>query len=476
MGHAVNEDRFRLLVDGQDVPICSSYAVDTGVFEVPGKFEMQVGHTGLLTELLHNYCEHTPFELLVNDVKVMQGEIDTLASAGGAGTELRITGRDRLARLFDTELHSDRTFSEASFGDLLEIALADVGLGDVSVVSSNLANRKAITGKYKVTEVVNPSEESTDTEIAETIQTRTKTVTKSLVMEAGTSWWEFLVTQFQRAGLFLWADVFGGFVLGQPNGKQPPLYRLVRRRSGKGEQGDVNFIGQPEFQRTVVPRFSEFHVTGRKGSGEDGRGKAFSRQIDEEMVALLNPNEGDRANGGKRKRIKIHRDDKIKTPAQATFLALRKLAESRRNGFSLAYTIAGHTLQALTGGGRLVLQPETVIHVVDEELGIDAPMYIDGCRYPRGPQCTTRLHLTRCEDLLFGEEDLFAVPPAAKKGLVRMGRTEVFRPKWVKDPNWGDLPTLRSVRLADDPSVRNNNQAPETAAGFVVDQGAERRR
>jgi prophage tail gpP-like protein len=473
--HPVNTDRFRLLVAGQDVPIASNYTVQAGVFEVPGTFDMTVGHTGLLRELVDAYCEHTPFELYVNDVRVMVGEIDELTGVGREGTELKISGRDNLARLVDCKIKSDREFKESTFTDLVEAALADVGLGDVSVVSSNLANRKAITGKYKVEELVPQSEESTETTLANTVQTRTKMVHNSLVMQAGTTWWEFLQPQFQRGGLFLWADVFGGFVLGQPNGKQAPSTRIHRRRTGRGEQGDVTILGQPDWSRSTRQRYSEFHVLGRKGTGANGRGKAESKKFDEEMIALLNPNPADRANGGKRTKLQPYTDDKVKTPEQAAFLCLRKIAESRRNSFHLTYKVSGHTAPAMSGGGSIVWQPDIVVHVVDDELGIDEPMYVEDCKYGRTPDSWTQVKLLRCEDLIFGEEDLLAPPPRPKKSLLRIGRTEVFRPKWVKDPNWGGLPTLRTVRLADDPSVSNRSQTPNSSADFVVDEGAERR-
>lgn len=465
--HAVNEDTFRLVVAGQECPIASNYNVAAGVFEVPAAFDMTVGHTGLLRDLIEGYAEFTPFELYVNDVRVMQGEIDELSGVGSEGTELKVQGFDRLNRLVRGEVPSDRTFTEVTFADITETALAAVGLGDVSLVSSNLANRKAVTGKSKITEIVHPSEESTDSTVAESVTKRVKTVHKSLVIETGTTWWDFLKEQYQRGGLFLWADSFGGFVLGQPNGKQPPLYRLVRRRNGKGEQGEVNFIGQPEWRRSANPRYSEFHVMGRKGSGADGRGQAFRRLIDQEMVALLNPNPADRSDGGKIRKIKTYRDDKVKTPAQAAFLALRKMAESRRNALTLPYTIAGHTLPALSGGGRLVLQPDTVIHVVDEELGIDGPMYVDDCKYSRQPMCRTRLTLMRPEDLLFGEEDLLAPPPVHKKGLVRMGTTEVFHPTWEKNPNWGNLPMRewRSDKGNKFKPVLDDRDNPQQGAG-----------
>jgi prophage tail gpP-like protein len=471
MGHPVNEDTFRLVVDGQECPIASMYDVNAGVFAVPAVFDMVVGHTGLLVELIDNYAEGTPFELLVDDVKVMDGEVTDIAGSGRDATQLRVTGADRLWRLAASEVHSDRSFSEVTFADLTEAAMADVGLGAVSLVSSNLANRKAITGSYKVKQAVTPASESTDTTLAERAATRTKTVLRSLVIESGTTWWDFLVQQYQRGGLFLWADAFGGFVLGQPNGSQDPLYAIRREQGSTGEESNVTFLGQPEWSRSIKQRYSEFHVVGRNGGGKGGRGKATARVIDDEMVALLNPDEADRADGGVRKKVKIYRDDKVKTPAQAKFLALRKMAESRRNNTTLTYTVSGHTTEALRGGGRLVWQPDTVVHVVDQLLGIDGPMYIHNCRYQRTPKSMTILELTRCEDLLFGEEDLLNPPPAPvkKKGLVRMGRTEAFRveSRWKRDPTWGNLPVSTGAK---ETGLRLNR----AGTGFDVIPGTRR--
>lgn len=411
-----NEDRFRLLVAGEEVPIASSYTVLAGVFDVPSQFDMQVGHTTLLAELVEAYAGFTPFELYVNDVRVMQGEIDDHDGGTGDATELKVSGRDRLARLVDTDVAADRSFEEVTFSDLVEAALGDVGLGDVSVFSSNLANRKAITGKYKVNELVKPSEESTETELGDTVQKRTKTVHKSLVIEAGTSWWDFLTAQFQRGGLFLWSDVTGGFVLGQPNGKQPPSYRIVRRASGQSARGEVTVLGQPEFKKSFRGRHSHYYVEGRKGSGANGRDFARAVKVDDEMVRLLNPDPADQANGGKRRRNKFYRDDKVKTPEQAAFLALRKMAQARRSGFTLKYTISGHTLPSIGGVASLVVAPDTTVHVVDEILGIDEVMYVDDCRYTRGVAARgiTQISVMRTDDLLFGDEDLLAPAPQRK--------------------------------------------------------------
>lgn len=449
MGHPVNEDRFRLLVDGAEVALAKTYSVNASVFSVPAQFSMVVGHNGLLSSLLVGFAETTPFELYVNDVRVMVGEIDDHAAVGNDETALRVSGRDRLARLIKSKVPGDRQFKDCTFTDLVTEALKDVGLGDIKVTPSNLANRKAITGKYKVSELVNPATDSTDTTIAESVEKRTKTVHKSLVIEAGNTWWEFLQPQFQRGGLFLWANVFGGFVLGQPNGKQPPSYRILRRSTGKGESGDVTILGQPEFHRSTRGRYSEFTIQGRKGSGKDGRGFAQATKYDDEMIALLNPEQEDRANGGKRKEREFHKDDKVKTPEQAAFLAIRKMAESRRNAFTLRYTVSGHTAQAYSGGGRLVWQPDTTVHVIDEVLGIDEVMYVDDVDYDRAPKSTCKISVMRCEDLLYGEEDLLAPEPKrpVKTALKPKVIEEEFEATfWQKNPNWGSLPTLETIR------------------------------
>ncbi len=180
---------------------------------------------------------------------------------------------------------------------------------------------------------------------------------------------------------------------------------------------------------------------GRKGSGADGRAFASSVQYDQEMIALLNPGDALASKGlGKRKEIKFYHDDKVKTPEQAAFLALRKMAESRRNSWNYTVMVSGHTVEALSGGGRLVWQPDTTVHVIDQVLGIDEVMYLDDVDYERGPKSTCKLSLMRTRDLLYGEEDLVTVPPQPKKSAVRMGRTEVFHPVWIKNPNMGNLP------------------------------------
>jgi prophage tail gpP-like protein len=470
---SVNDETFRLVLDGIDCPIASSYTVHVGVLEVPTAFEMTIGHAGLLAELTDAFPAFTPFQLYVGDTVVATGETDGYSPIGSSGSELTIRGRDMLKWLVDTRLDSERTFAEKTYLDLTEIALEECGLGDRSIFASNTANRKAITGSTKVKELVPPTTEEQQTEVGQA-NGRTKTVYKTIKGELGSTWFDLLKEQYKRAGLFLWATVNGDFVLARPNGQQAPLYRIMRRRGGTNEPGEVTVLGQPQFTFDATQRYTECMVTAHAGGGKNGRGQVIGRAYDQEMIALLNPNEADRANGGKRKKILPIKDDKARTKEQCEFLARRKIAESRRNGWSLSYTVSGHTAPAMIGGGRAIWAPDTVVYVLDDELGLDGPMYVESCVYKRSPHTTTTLNLLRIEDLVFAEEDVDNPPKLArKKGIanVRVGKTEVFRvqAQWRRDPNWGNLP----VRVRDNFAGLNEGVG-EKAGDFVPDVDAVR--
>ena len=444
----INDETFRLKLAGEEVPIASSYTVKAGILDVPAGFSMTIGHGGLAAELLDRYPEFTPFELYVGDVLVQRGETDANELKGGRGTEITIRGRDMLKWLVDTKLESDRTFAEKTFKQLTEVALSECGLGGLPIADDNTANRKAITGAQRVRALAPEPTEEAQTEVGGA--GRTKTVHNTLKARLAMPWWDFLVEQYRRAGLFLWADVStGGFVLARPRGDQTPLYRIVRRRTGKNGPGDVTVVGNPSFRRDATKRYTEIKVVGRAGGGKKGRGRISARVFDQEMIEILNPDPADRADGGKRRKAEIIYDDKVRTTEQANWLARRKLAESRRNGWSLTYPVAGHVAPALVGGGYAVWQPDTVVEVIDEELGLEGPMWVESVEYSRAPFTLSKIHVMRIEDLLFAEED-FDSPPklARKKGAnsVRMGVTEKL--VWEKDPQWGGLPTAR-VQSAD---------------------------
>jgi prophage tail gpP-like protein len=418
---SVNEETFRLLLAGDECPIASSYEVAIGIFTVPAGFSMKVGHAGAVADIFATYPESTPFQLYVGETLMQTGETDRNELAETDGSEVRIVGRDMLKWLADYYIEADRTFQNKTFAELTRIALAEVGLTDSLVVGSNVANRKAVAGepvpKGSVVEEqpVNPQDPTTPP--------GKKSTKHGLRMEVGTTWFDFLKIQFRRAGLFLWCGANGEFILSRPDGTQPPLYQIVRRRRDTTSP----VLGQPKYFRDITQRFTEVHIYGRSGGGKDGRGRIFGKAVDEEMIAILNPD-----GSGQRKKIFVFSDKHVKTKEQADFLARRKMAEQRRAGFHLEYTVSGHTTPSLSGTGRIPWQPDTIVHVFDETLGINEPMWIESCTYKRTPHTTTTLNLIRTSDLVFAEED-FDTLPKAKVRKIRQGKTEVA--VWVRDNN-----------------------------------------
>lgn len=444
---AVNDEVVRLKLAGEEVPIASRYTVAAGVLDVPAAYTMTIGHSGIVADLAAAFPPFTPFELWIGDVKIQSGETDGFSLAGSAGSEITLMGRDVLAPLVDTEINSERTFAEKTFRQLAETALEESGIDAPLISEDNIANRKAITGVESVKELAPVRTEEASTPAGQ--QTgKTKITYKSIKAEVGTTWFDFLIEQLRRAGLFIWAAVDGSFVLTRPQ-VSTPIYRILRRRTTLDEPGAVTVLGQPSFTHDTTKRFTECQVFGRAGGGKQGRGKVTARHFDDDMIALMNPDPADRANGGKRRKPHIVKDDKVRTVAQAAFLARRKIAESRRAGWSLSYKVVGHTAPAI-GGGRAIWQPDTVVEVVDDELGVEGPMYVESVTFSRTPETTTEIKLLRIEDLIFAEEDVTAQKAGRRPGLqrARRGITTVEHIRsdthaiWKRNPNWGNLPVL----------------------------------
>jgi len=433
------EDLVSLEIGGVTIPIVEHYSVRCGVLEVPAQFEISCGHGGIFAELSARFLPETPYKLRVNGTQVQEGEIDGFSLGEGATISLR--GRDMLRRVWDTEIQDESHFTEKSFIALTKLALKAVGLGDRTVVSSNAANRKAITGreakqleKKRIVDITEAGTFGSDgSKIVE--------VHHTVHGEVGKTYAEVLIEEYRRAGLFLFATHDGGFVLAQPNGSQMPIGRIVRRRGTA--RNEVSVVGQPEFHCDTTKRYTECVVVGRAGGGRHGRSTIFGRYIDEEMVAWLNPNPADRKDGGKRKKPLVITDEKVHTTEQANFLARRKIAESRRNGWRLVYTVEGHSAPAI-GGGRFLWMPDTVHEVIDDELGIEGPMYLENVNFIRSGKDGTsaKLHMMRIEDLVYAEELPGHKAPKLKK---RVGVTTVDRIVdnatpggpviWFRDPN-----------------------------------------
>ena len=83
---------------------------------------------------------------------------------------------------------------------------------------------------------------------------------------------------------------------------------------------------------------------------------------------------------------RVARVDSIQNIAEAKTLAWRMRADDRREGYNVTYVVSGHTVPALSGRGandRAVWCCDTIVDVIDDEYGIQGPMYLEGVQFQR---------------------------------------------------------------------------------------------
>lgn len=383
-------DRVSLKLGGETVKIATQYEVTNSIFTQPAAFSLTTGHAGIAREMLERYPNGTEFQLFVGPNVIMTGTIDA-GDPSGISTEVSFQGRDYMAALFDGYVEDERSFKELSFLDLTTKVLELAGLGDRGLITDgdNTVNLKAVTGSRVVrTAPARPPDGTL--EVQQQAQGGTqKVVYNTIKAELGNTWWSFLQAQYKLAGLFLWTTGSGSFILGSPDANKKAAYRILRRRGATRNESNVI---RGRLKNDWSGRYARAVVHGRGGGGKFGRSKVRGEFVDEELTAA-----------GVTKAI-IERSDQAKTIKQCEFLARRRIAEQRRQGWQLKYTVSGHTTPGLLGDGFAVWAPDMVCEVHDDELGIEGLFYIAETTFRRDPATTTEITLMRPEDLVFAEK------------------------------------------------------------------------
>lgn len=378
----------RVILGGGDIHIVKAYRVSLGLLTVPARFSLELGHRDVVRQLMDVYPPGTDFELQIAGVRQFVGKTDGWnVRPSSEGTSLELIGRDALAPLHDTTVTAEKSFVDVSILEFVRSQLDEVyGAGKYKLLASNDANRKAISGttsKAKATPSDAAALEDFDASIFKGAKDANKKIQAKLGMRRYS---ELLKPHLDRLGLFLWALGNGDFVLTKLNAKQAPLYRIRHRRGAIG-----NVVKGFSFRHTTDQRFSRCQVWGRTGGGAETRTKVSGEYVDQEMTDLGFD------------RPLVLQDDKVTSIEKAEFLARRKIAETRRNGWQLSYTVAGHTTIDVDGDVA-IWGPDLVVDVDDEELGIFGPHFIESVEHAGDPLMSTTIHLMRPEDVLFGEE------------------------------------------------------------------------
>lgn len=382
------DSRPRLVVDGSEILVAESYEITASILTQPAAFSIRLGHGGVARELLQRFHPGLPFQLYIGDTLQQTGRLEDPGAEGGTGaTEVTLKGRDLLSLLHDDEFNADTAFQDQTYDSLVESQILAVGL-DATLFTTNDANRRILTGE-KQPKVAAP------VVIAAPIgDTGEKNIPHQTIQaRLGERRYAFLRRYLDMAGLFLWCACDGSFVLSAPNGNQPPIARICRRR---GETRNVVNVLRASYSNGSSHRHQLYEVYGRTGGRKGGRAKIKGVFTDEEMKAW-----------GIVKTRAI-RSKSARTVEQAVSIARRKCAEERRQDWRLTYTMAGHKTPSFRGG-VITWAPDIVVDVQDDEYGIFGPHYVETVTFRVNPQAETELQLMRIEDLVFvdtaGNED-----------------------------------------------------------------------
>lgn len=407
------DDSVRLQLGNDEIFTAESWDVTESVFAQPNSWAIRLGSGYVAADVLARYPlgknqQRTPFALYVGGAPQMSGYLGGRGAQQppGGATTVVFHGRDALQPLHDTFVDAHQDFSNYTYVDLVVFCLKRCGINVTKdpngpaprLLAENDANR-AIKAGVSFRKQGNKTVLHID-DILAGRGLNPGILEHRQEAKVNETWHHTVRRYIDRAGLFLWATASGDFVLGQPHAAQPPIYAIVRDPATSASQG----VGGQRFPAVIAMDFNDdashrhstVTVYGRGGGKKAGRAKALVAEADSEMVEF-----------GYGLQTMTYHDVGVKTPYEASFFANRKLAEERRDGWRLDYTISGHTLPAIDGSGdRYVVTADTTVQVIDNELGINGVYYISDVRRQRSEGGTiTHFRVARPSDLVFGGTD-----------------------------------------------------------------------
>jgi prophage tail gpP-like protein len=397
------DDSVKLTINDTQLLTAISWSVHEGILSQPAKWTFTCGSGDIAQQLLKTFQPGPKFKfkLYIGNVLQQSGYLDTVETdqpVGGA-TSVTLSGRDALAKLQDTYVKAAIGANVSTYAQLVWFALQQCGMVSGSTIDPNIlrtdnaANRNiksgvtipAVQGHRTVQQILD------DVTVAGSVSGQITSKPSARIHE---TWHRFIRRHIDRAGLMFWAAADGTFVLTLPDGQQSPTY-LLRRKTGEATSSTRGNVIAAKYRDDRTHRHSEVIVYAKGGGKALGRVKGKGGFVDEEMVA-----------SGYDQPIVV-RDSNCHSVAEAILFARRKLAEERRSGWNLQYTVNGHTLPYAgdNGKSRAVIIPDTVVAVDDDELGLTDRYYLESLDRQRHPETSTVIRLMRLEDLIFGSDE-----------------------------------------------------------------------
>jgi prophage tail gpP-like protein len=382
----IDESDVTLSIDGYQIGYVHRYEVEYGIFTQPGTFTISVGWSQSAGKLIKSIKPYMPFKLNVGGKPAFSGRLDSIVvREGGEGTEVVLTGRDNIGDLFRYKIDRDIHFSKSTYVGLLNDVLEYINISPRVVLgdATEIANKRLGKPVRRYGIALDPDTEQF------LIKESVSTINSNISAKLGDTFYSFLKAYFDRSNLFLWSGTDNEFILSRPNTKQDPVCQLLRGRDLDSLKNRAN-CKLVEYKNDISDRHAFIHTNVRVGTTKAGRTSMIGSVTDEEVLALGLRN------------FRSVRDKKTNNAKQAEDMGKRILAEERRKSNRLIYVTAGHRTKS-TGGAEIVYTPDTIVRILDEELGIDAPYYLETVKHKRdiGSGTTSQLTFVKPEHMVF---------------------------------------------------------------------------
>lgn len=386
------DDRVSVWIDGEQVQHYLGYTFRRAILTQPSSFSLKFGSGDLAPKLLAKLRPGLEVSLRVGPTKLFSGVLEDPGTSYQSATEVTGEGRDWLSFLCNNDVADERQLGSPTYFELTRKVMDLCGLEEHALFGDNNAARKAAS---RVASKVSPPKQAVETvELPRPGNQGAKIQYQTIKCELGQSWFDLLVSQFKRVGLYLWCTGEGDFVLGRPTIPLEPIYRIQ------------DYVGMSRTETNIISgsltsktsgRHAHCKVYGRGYPDKKGIRPVHGEWTDNEMLQLGYTN------------WRVIHDSDASTVQDCEYIAKRILAEERRQNRTLTYTMSGHTTPWIDGNAMAIWTPDTSVFVDsdrlafpgEEETGIHEVMYIESVEFSRQPQTQTVLRLMRADDLLY---------------------------------------------------------------------------
>ena len=298
-------DNVALHVSGMKIDKFLSYRIDADLYCADDYFSLEFANPGI------DIDPGMRCELYVNDRRELTGIIDKVTDSDDkSGSTLAVEGRDLMGLLVDSHVESFPDVEEIALKELAEMLLANVPY----INRKNVRYQGGLAGPASGT-------------VSETAAAGVEAMAdeqKILHIEPGQSIFDVLSQAAKNRGAMFFALPDGTFVFGRPKTGGQPLFNIVHRKDGKG-----NNAIKTTRTRDISRRYSKITVIGQQQGYDDIdiNDINIGASITDDTVPFYKP------------MVAVANEDD-KSPAEMT----RMLKEmQRKEGFSLAYTSKGHS-------------------------------------------------------------------------------------------------------------------------------------